>query len=133
MQRSRWYFSTTCNAGSQRNIILSAKYNIVCDQATTFQLNFTIQTGNTLWNLTGYSATMTIRPFVGSNTTTLVLTNGNGITLGGAAGTVAILISAAVTADFEPSRYSYDFVLNSGSVITRLLEGKFVVTAGVTL
>jgi hypothetical protein len=112
---------------------LSAKYNIVCDQATTFQLDFTIQTGNTLWNLTGYSATMTIRPFVGSNTTTLVLTNGNGITLGGAAGTVAILISAAVTADFEPSRYSYDFVLNSGSVITRLLEGKFVVTAGVTL
>jgi len=133
MQRSRWYFSTTCNAGSQRNLILSAKYNIVCDQATTFQLDFTIQTGNTLWNLTGYSATMTIRPFVGSNTTTLVLTNGNGITLGGAAGTVAILISAAVTADFEPSRYSYDFVLNSGSVITRLLEGKFVVTAGVTL
>jgi hypothetical protein len=112
---------------------LSAKYNIVCDQATTFQLDFTIQTGNTLWNLTGYSATMTIRPFVGANTTTLVLTNGNGITLGGAAGTVAILISAAVTADFEPSRYSYDFVLNSGSVVTRLLEGKFVVTAGVTL
>ena len=112
---------------------MSAKYNIVCDQATTFQLNFTIQTGNTLWNLTGYSATMTIRPFVGANTTTLVLTNGNGITLGGAAGTVAVTISAAVTADFEPSRYSYDFVLNSGSVITRLLEGKFVVTAGVTL
>ena len=112
---------------------MSAKYNIVCDQATTFNLDFTIQTGNTLWNLTGYSATMTIRPFVGSNTTTLVLTNGDGITLGGAAGTVAILISAAVTADFEPSRYSYDFVLDSGTVVTRLLEGKFIVTAGVTL
>ena len=112
---------------------MSAKYNIVCDQATTFELDFTIQTGNTLWNLTGYSATMTIRPFVGANTTTLVLTNGNGITLGGAAGTVAILISAAVTADFEPSRYSYDFVLNSGSVVTRLLEGKFIVTPGVTV
>jgi hypothetical protein len=112
---------------------VSAKYNIVCDQATTFNLDFTIQTGNVLWNLTGYSATMTIRPFVGSNTTTLVLTNGNGITLGGAAGTVSILISAAVTADFEPSRYSYDFVLDSGTVVTRLLEGKFIVTAGVTL
>ncbi len=76
---------------------------------------------------------MTIRPFVGSNTTTLVLTNGNGITLGGAAGTVDITISAAVTADFEPSRYVYDFVLDSGTVVTRLLEGKFIVTAGVTL
>ena len=106
---------------------------MVCEQATTFTVNFTIQTGNTLFNLTGYSATMTIRPFVGSNTTTLVLTNGSGITLGGAAGTVAITISAATTADFEPSRYAYDFMLNSGSVVTRLLEGKFIVTAGVTV
>jgi len=112
---------------------LSAKYNMVCEQATTFTVNFTIQTGNTPINLTGYSATMTIRPFVGSNTTTLVLTNGSGITLGGAAGTVAISISAATTADFEPSRYAYDFMLNSGSVVTRLLEGKFIVTAGVTV
>jgi hypothetical protein len=106
---------------------------MVCEQATTFTVNFTIQTGNTLFDLTGYSATMTIRPFVGANTTTLVLTNGNGITLGGAAGTVAISISAATTADFEPSRYAYDFMLNSGSVVTRLLEGKFIVTAGVTV
>ena len=112
---------------------MSAKYNMVCEQATTFTVNFTIQTGNTPIDLTGYSATMTIRPFVGSNTTTLVLTNGSGITLGGAAGTVAISISAATTADFEPSRYAYDFMLNSGSVVTRLLEGKFIVTAGVTV
>ena len=112
---------------------MSAKYNIVCDQATTFALDFTIQTGNTLWNLTGYTATMTVRPFVGSSTTTLLLTNGSGITLGGAAGTVAISISSAITADLDPSRYSYDFVLNSGSVVTRLLEGKFIVTAGVTV
>ena len=106
---------------------------MVCEQATTFTVNFTIQTGSTLLNLTGYSATMTIRPFVGANTTTLVLTNGSGITLGGAAGTVAISISAATTADFEPSRYAYDFMLDSGSVVTRLLEGKFIVTAGVTV
>ena len=106
---------------------------MVCEQATTFNVDFTIQTGNTLWNLTGYTATMTIRPFVGSNTTTLVLTSGNGITLGGSAGTVDITISAAVTADFNPSRYAYDFVLNSGSVVTRLLEGQFIVTAGVTV
>lgn len=112
---------------------MSAKYNIVCDQATTFALDFTIQTGNTLWDLTGYTATMTVRPFVGSNTTTLVLTNGNGITLGGVAGTVNVTISSTVTADLNPSRYSYDFVLNSGSVVTRLLEGKFIVTAGVTV
>jgi hypothetical protein len=112
---------------------MSAKYNMVCEQATTFVVDFTVQNGNTPWNLTGYSATMTIRPFVGSNTTTLVLTNGAGITLGGSNGTINVTISSAVTADFNPSRYAYDFVLNSGSVVTRLLEGKFIVTAGVTI
>jgi hypothetical protein len=112
---------------------MSAKYNIVCEQATTFNLQFTIQTGNVPWNLTNYTATMTIRPFVGSNTTTLVLTNGDGITLGGVAGTVDVTIDASVTADLNPSRYVYDFMLDSGSVVTRLLEGKFIVTAGVTV
>lgn len=112
---------------------MSAKYNIVCEQATTFNLQFTIQTANVPWDLTGYSATMTIRPFVGANTTTLVLTDGDGITLGGIAGTVNITIDSATTADLSPSRYVYDFVLDSGSVVTRLLEGKFVVTAGVTV
>jgi len=112
---------------------MSAKYNIVCEQATTFALQFTIQTGNTLWDLTGYTATMTIRPFVGSSTTTLLLTSGSGITLGGVAGTVDISISSTTTADLNPSRYSYDFILNSGTVVTRLLEGKFIVTAGVTV
>jgi hypothetical protein len=112
---------------------VSAKYNIVCEQATTFALEFTIQTGNTLWDLTGYTATMTVRPFVGSSTTTLLLTSSSGITLGGVAGTVDIAISSAVTADLDPSRYSYDFILDSGSVVTRLLEGKFIVTAGVTV
>ena len=112
---------------------MSAKYNIVCEQATTFALEFTIQTGNTLWDLTGYTATMTVRPFVGSSTTTLLLTSSSGITLGGVAGTVDIAISSAVTADLDPSRYSYDFILDSGSVVTRLLEGKFIVTAGVTV
>lgn len=112
---------------------MSAKYNIVCDQAATFNLDFTIQTGNVRWDLTNYSATMTIRPFVGANTTTLVLTNGNGITLGGTAGTANISISATTTASLLPSRYAYDFVLNSGTVVTRLLEGKFIVTPGVTV
>ena len=112
---------------------MSAKYNLICEQATTFNLQFTIQTGSTLWNLTGYTATMTIRPFVGANTTTLVLTDGDGITLGGAAGTVIVNIDSSVTANLSPSRYSYDFVLDSGTVVTRILEGKFTVTGGVTL
>ena len=77
---------------------------------------------------------MTVRPFVGSNTTTLSLTTANGgITLEGISGRVVVNISAATTADLTPSRYSYDLVVSSGGTVTRILEGRFVVTGGVTV
>jgi hypothetical protein len=111
---------------------MSAKYNLVCEEGATFTFNFTIKTSDTAWNLTGYTATMTVKPFIGSSTTTVSATNANGkIVLGGAAGTVAITLSSTETAAFTAGQYVYDLVLNSGSVVTRLLEGKFVVTASV--
>jgi hypothetical protein len=117
---------------------LSAKYNLVCEQATTFNFQFVIQNETngvvTPWNLTGYTATMTVRPFVGSNTTTLVASTSNGrITISGVNGRITVNIASSVTDDLTPARYSYDLVVNSGSTITRILEGKFVVTGGVTL
>jgi hypothetical protein len=112
---------------------MSAKHNLVCDQGATFTFAFTIKTGNTAWNLTGYSATMTVRPFTGSTTTTVLATNANGkIALGGAAGTVTVTLSSATTDDITAGKYVYDLVLNSGTVVTRLLEGKFVVTQSVS-
>lgn len=112
---------------------MSAKHNLVCEEGATFTFNFTIKTGNTLWNLTGYTATMTVRPFIGSTETTVLATNSNGrIVLGGAAGTVAVTLSAATTAGIDAGKYVYDLVLDSGTVVTRLLEGKFVVTPSVS-
>jgi hypothetical protein len=113
---------------------LSAKHNLVCEQAGTFTFQFTIKTGDTPWDLTNYNATMTIRPFIGSAETTLLATEGNGrIVLGTTNGLVTVTISAALTGAITPSRYVYDFILDSGSVTTRLLEGKFVVTPAVTV
>jgi len=112
---------------------MSAKHNLVCEQGATFTFQFTIKSGDTVWNLTNYTATMTVRPFVGASTTTVTATNANGkIVLGGTAGTVAVTLSSTQTAALEAGRYVYDFVLNSGTVVTRLLEGKFVVTPAVT-
>jgi hypothetical protein len=112
---------------------LSAKYNLVCEQATTFNFQFTIKNGSTPWNLTNYTAVMTVRPFVGASTTTVVASTANGrITLGGALGTVTVNIDATTTGAITPSRYSYDLVLTTGATVTRILEGKFVVTGAVT-
>jgi hypothetical protein len=113
---------------------LSAKYNLVCDQATTFNFQFQILNDNTPWNLTNYDVVMTVRPFVGASTTTVVATTENGrIAVDGPNGRITVTIDAVTTGNISAGRYSYDLVVDSGSVVTRILEGKFVVTGAVTI
>jgi hypothetical protein len=113
---------------------MSGKHNLVCEQGATFTFQFTVKTDDTPWNLTGYTAAMTVRPFTGSTTTSVSATTINSkIVLGDAAGTATVTLSAVDTAAIDPGRYVYDFVLTSGTVVTRLLEGKFVVVGGVTV
>jgi hypothetical protein len=112
---------------------MSAKHNLVCEQGTTFVFQFTVKTADTPWDLTGYTATMTVRPFIGSATTTLLLTDANTkIVIDAALGKLTVTIPVATTTPLPAGRYVYDFVLDSGTVVTRLLEGKFVVTPAVT-
>jgi hypothetical protein len=114
---------------------LSAKYNLVCDQATTFNFQFQVLNDNTPWNLLNYEVVMTVRPFVGASTTTVVANNtdNNRIAVDGPNGRITVTIDAATTANIAAGRYSYDLVLDSGGVVTRILEGKFVVTGAVTI
>jgi hypothetical protein len=113
---------------------MSAKYNLVCDQATTFNFQFQILNDNTPWDLTNYDVIMTVRPFVGASTTTVVATNSNGrIAVDGPNGRITVTIDATTTGNIVASRYAYDLVVDSGSVVTRILEGKFVVTGAVTV
>lgn len=113
---------------------MSAKFNLVCEQATTFNFQFQLKNDNTPWNLTGYTGTMTVRPFVGANTTTVVASTANGrMVLDALNGRVTVTIAASVTDDISQGRYSYDLVLQTGATVTRILEGRFVVTGAVTL
>jgi len=112
---------------------MSAKYNLVCDQATTFNFQFQITNDSVPWNLTGYTGTMTVRPFVGASTTTVVASTANGrMTFDALNGRVTVTLSSAITGAISAARYSYDLVLDSGSTVTRILEGKFIVTGAVT-
>jgi hypothetical protein len=112
---------------------MSAKYNLVCDQATTFNFQFQILNDQTPWNLNGYTATMTVRPFVGASTTTVVATTANGrIAFDAPNGRITVTLSDTVTGAISAARYAYDLVLDSGSTVTRILEGKFIVTGAVT-
>ena len=112
---------------------MSAKYNLVCDQATTFNFQFQILENNTPLNLTGYTGTMTVRPFVGATTTTVVASTDNGyMVFDETNGRITVTLSATVTGAISAGRYSYDLVITSGVTVTRILEGKFIVTGAVT-
>ena len=112
---------------------MSAKYNLVIDQNTTFNFQFVIQNDGVAWNLTGYTGTMTVRPFVGASTTTVVASTDNGrMVFDAINGRVTVTLSSTITGAISASRYAYDLVLDSGSVVTRILEGKFIVTGAVT-
>jgi len=106
---------------------------LVCDQATTFNFQFQIKNDSTPWDLTGYTGVMTVRPFVGATTTTVVASTANGrMVLTALTGRINVTLDAATTAAIAAGRYAYDLVLDSGSSVTRILEGKFIVTGAVT-
>lgn len=112
---------------------MTATYNLVCPQSTTFTFAFKPETNGVRWDLTNYSATLTVRPFTGSSTTTLLATTENNkISINTSTSVVTVTFTATET-NLSPEPYVYDFVFNSGSIITRILEGKFLVTAGVTV
>ena len=112
---------------------MSAKFNLVLEQATTFNFQFQIKNDSTPLNLTGYTGTMTVRPFTGSATTTLIATTANGyMTFDAVNGRVTVNFPSSIT-NIVANRYVYDLVLNSGATVTRYLEGQFTVTPGVTV
>jgi hypothetical protein len=110
-----------------------AKYNVTCPQGSTFDVQFTYKINKFPVDLTGYTARMQVRETHLSPDTLISLSNGSGITLGGVAGTINILISSQNTQGFKPVSHVYDLELVSANgSVTRILEGKFNVTPEVT-
>lgn len=75
---------------------------------------------------------MTVRPFLGATTVTLEATTENGkIVIDLEQQNITVTLSALDTS-IKAEAYVYDIMLIGGEV-TRLFEGKFLVTAGVTV
>jgi hypothetical protein len=111
---------------------------LVCKQGETFNRTVTWSIDGVPVSLTGYTAAMQVRTDYTSTSAILSLTSSPaaGLTLGGAAGTIAISVSAITTTGLTSGSYVYDLELTSpspSSEVTRLLEGQFIVTPQVTL
>ena len=114
--------------------MVPGKYNIVCPQGSTLDQQLTYSINDVDVNLTGYSARMQVREKHTSTGAVLNLTDSNGgIVLGGVSGTINIIVTAGQSSELTAKEYVYDLELvSSGSVVTRLIEGKFIVTPEVT-
>lgn len=108
-------------------------YDITIEQGATFQMNLTWKdsTGTPV-NLTGYSARMQVRTTYEAEDTLVSLVSPTDITLGGALGTIAVVIAASATQLLQIDEAVYDLELVNGSQVTRLLQGKATISREVT-
>ena len=108
------------------------QYDILAPQGATFSEIFTYKVAGSPVDLTSYTARMQVRKTPSSSTKVIDLVSPAGITLG-VSGQIGVDISATTMASVSAGKYRYDLELvSAGGVVTRLLEGVFLVTAEVT-
>lgn len=114
---------------------MPAVWKIVLEQGETWRPVLTLKdaTGAVV-DLTSYSARMQVRETIESPSPVITLTSsGGGITIDGAAGTLALRLPAEVTAALPWTHAVYDLEIESpGGDVTRLLKGEVEVNREVT-
>ena len=109
-------------------------YDITIEQGATFTMSLTWKdsTGSPV-NLTGYTARMQVRTNYEAESTLVSLTSSGGdITLGGALGTIAVTIAATATQSLQLDEAVYDLELVNGATVTRLIQGRAIISREVT-
>jgi hypothetical protein len=111
---------------------MAGKYNIVADQGATFHLNFTVATTGVPWDLSDYTARMLVAKSTSSATNLLDLSTASEDIVMNNVGRVEISADAVRMANLPAGRWIYTIELTSaGSEVTRILEGRFIVSAEV--
>lgn len=135
--------------------MIAGKYNITCQQGSTFDMQLTLQYTNPdypgncadpdvcpeflIWDLTGYTARMQVRKYIDSATTIAELTTQNAssyrITLGNQDpedGTISLFIRAEDTRTILASGV-YDIeIISPTNEVDRILQGEFILSPEVT-
>ena len=114
--------------------MITTRYNLVCPQGSTFYQKIVYKIDDVEIDLTTYDAEMQVREKSSSADAIVSLTTFGydpSIILDNE-GTIELMIDATTTAEFYPKEYVYDLKLIDGETISRLIEGKFIVTSEVT-
>lgn len=115
--------------------MIAGQYNFIIQQGSTFALTFTYEDQDeVVIDLTGYTARLKAKVDYSQTSAVIDLTTSNGgITLGGAAGTIALAMTAAATAALTaPQTLYYDLELILGSTVDRIIQGTIEISPEVT-
>jgi hypothetical protein len=123
----------------------AGKYNIVIEQGATYQVEIQYRDSNNIpIDLSGYNGRMQIRPSIDSTTVYVALSSslnpdGTGLNFSGSNGTtpptsgsIGIFISATSSSLLTFPAGVYDLEIQSGSIVTRLLQGNVQLSKEVT-
>lgn len=123
----------------------AGRYNLLIEQGATFEVELQYKDSNgVVVDLTGYSGRLQIRPSVGSPTAYLCLSSslqpdGTGLNFSGSngstpptSGSIGVYISAATSSLLTFNTGVYDLEIQSGSFVTRLLQGNVQLSKEVT-
>lgn len=123
----------------------AGRYSFTIEQGTTLDFNVQyLDSNSTPVDLTDYSGRMQIRPTLTSNDVIITLSSsragdGTGLNFSGSNGTtpptsgsIGVFISAASSSLFNFNEAVYDLEIYSGSIVTRILEGKVKLSKEVT-
>jgi len=112
----------------------AGRYDITIEQGATFSLpiSYKDSTGSVLNLSSGYTSRMMIKESAGG-TTIKSLTNGSGMTLAASGNNIVVDISATDTASMDFDNAVYDLEIESGSTVTRVLEGKVRLSREITV
>ena len=104
--------------------------NIIIDAGADFDQTFKLESSsNAPLDLSGYTATSKLKkqPASLNDKASFVVSFPNRTQ-----GQLKIALGSSITSALKAGRYSYDVLLNDGSVKTRIVSGSAIVTAGVT-
>ena len=113
---------------------MSDQYNISAEQGSDLSFVLTYRdAAGALVNLAGYTARMQVRKNASASAAYLSLADNNGITLGGALGTITVLVDSASLQAVPAGDYVYDLILNSNTGLEqKLITGTFGVAGAIT-
>ena len=115
--------------------MLAGRYNIVCDQGSSFTRVIEIKDADGLvFSLVGYTGRMQIRRDVDATTSLMELTTDNSrLTISGALGQITLTLNPTETAQLTRSGvYDLEIVKTATSEVHKVLRGEFRVEKEVT-